>query len=408
MSRKNQPELDLGLDPIPEPAVPAKPLDLSIKAVSADVLSPAQIEFNKRLKSLERARAAHENKRRSLDKDLATCRDVLMPMVEDLNRVNYQVLLSMQERARKLKLSKRRREALDDLIMEKIDELYCDPAGLSDEEIDKLAALARNVVGPVAEDQEPTADEKEMIREEFDQLRALLEEAARMQGVELDLDGLDPHGDPDEFLEEMERRLAAASGGFHDDATGTPPSRKRKRKPTKAALEKERLKQEVEDAKKRDFKSLYKQLAKVLHPDLETDPELKSHKESWMKRLTAAHADGDLREMLAIEMEWLGEESGNLAKATDEKLRIYAMVLKEQLAELKQRTLYLFREPQYTPLQRFFQGFDDRLRAPAIRRELQSETENLRRLLATLEKGGVAARKLINESADRHANSYGF
>ncbi len=56
--------------------------------------------------------------------------------------------------------------------------------------------------------------------------------------------------------------------------------------------------------KKRNLKSLYKQLAKVLHPDLETDPESKLQKEEWMKRLTSAHALGDLRELLSIEFEW--------------------------------------------------------------------------------------------------------
>lgn len=78
---------------------------------------------------------------------------------------------------------------------------------------------------------------------------------------------------------------------------------------TKAALERERLRQETEEAKARDFKSLYKQLAKVLRPDLETDPVLKAHKEVSMKRSTTARANGDLRDMLAIEMEWLGEKS---------------------------------------------------------------------------------------------------
>lgn len=48
-----------------------------------------------------------------------------------------------------------------------------------------------------------------------------------------------------------------------------------------------------------------------------------------MKRLTAAHAAGDLRVLLCIEMEWRGEESSNLASATDAKLKVYYFVLKE-------------------------------------------------------------------------------
>jgi len=43
MSHKNQPELDLGLDPLPEPTSPdpTPKLDLAIKAKSCKNLSPA-------------------------------------------------------------------------------------------------------------------------------------------------------------------------------------------------------------------------------------------------------------------------------------------------------------------------------------------------------------------------------
>ena len=405
MSRKNQTELDLGLEPLPEGAAPTN-LDLSIKAAPSAALSQAQIEFNKRLKALERAQATHDRKRRRLESDLTTCRDVLMPLVEDFNRARYQLVIDTIESARKFKLSKRRREALDDLMGDQVEELLVDPAGLSEEEIAALEALSKEFLGPEPEDEEPTPEEQEMVREEFEALREMLESAAQQSGVELDLDGLDPNGDPDQFLEEMEKRLANAGESFRDAAMGSAPKPKRKR--TKAALERERLKQETEEAKKRDFKSLYKQLAKVLHPDLETDPELRSHKEAWMKRLTTARADGDLREMLAIEMEWLGEETGNLVKATDEKLRTYSMVLKEQLAELKERTRALSHQPEFSSLHRFISPHDDSLRTRVYQTKLTGDLAQQREMIAVLKEGGTASRKMINQWADHHANAYGF
>ena len=402
MSREPQPELDLGLDPVP---IENPKIDLSIRPAGATPLSPAQVEFNKRLKALEKARTAHENKRKRLDKDLATCREVLMPLVEKLNRVQHQLLLGTVERSRKLKLSRRRREALDDLMLCKADELLGDPTGLGEEERREVEALIDEL-----DPERPEGDEleKELVREEFEELRELLESVAAEAGVELDLSGLDPNGDPEEFEREFEERLAAANPGLRDAALGggPRPKTKCKRKPTKAALERERLKQEAEEAKKRDFKTLYKQLAKVLHPDLETDPELKAHKHAWMQRLTTAQAAGDLREMLAIEIEWLGEESGNLAQAADDKLKVYAMVLKEQAAELRERTRFLFREPEYGPLHRFIAPFSDRFVPSRIRADLLDEIERHEAMLDILNRGATPARRMLNDWADHHADSF--
>jgi len=388
---------------LPTTAAPAQ-LDLSIKPPTAKALGPAQAEFNKRLKDLEKARAAYDRKCRRFEKDLATCREDLMPLVEELNRERHKLVVTIAAIMPGLKLTHRRRDALEALIMERIEQLFADPAGLSEEEIEAIDAIAMEIEGPELHDEELTPAEQE----EFEEIKRIFEAAAASAGVKLDLEGLDPNSDPDEFMEEMERRLAAAGSDFHDAAMGRAPQHERKRKPTKAALERERLKREMEEAKKRDFKSLYKQLAKILHPDLEPDPTLKSHKEAWMKRLTAAHADGDLREMLAIEMEWLGEESGNLASASDEKLRAYSMVLKEQLAELKERTRFLSYQPEYATLHRFFRIFGEQLQPSQIRTKFSGEIRNNREMTAILSKGGTAARNLIFESADMYGRGFSF
>jgi hypothetical protein len=365
------------------------------------------VEFNKRLKALEKARAHLDRKRARLDQDLVSCREVLMPLVEKRNHFEYQLIHAVHETRKKLKLSKRRNEALDDLIALKIESILDDPAGLSEDEIAALDALLEAIAPPESEEEDPDEYEQEAIREEFDLMRGMLEEFARRAGVKLDLDGLDPNMDPAEFEEEMQRRFAMAGEDFQRSANdeGGPP--KRKRKPTKAALERERLRVETEEAKKRDFKSLYKQLAKVLHPDLETDPTLKQHKEEWMKRLTAANASGDLHSMLAIEMEWLGEESVNLTKATDEKLRVYSMVLKEQIDELKEQSHTLIMEPEYSPLHRFI-GYGNSTDIVFIQMKLQDQILGLSEMLAALHKGGAAARDVINRTADHHARSFGF
>ncbi|MCB1133156.1 MAG: hypothetical protein KDN05_18690, partial [Verrucomicrobiae bacterium] len=56
-----------------------KPQGLTISANAGKALSPAQVEFNKRMKALENARAAHERERARLDNDLRVCHSQFMP-----------------------------------------------------------------------------------------------------------------------------------------------------------------------------------------------------------------------------------------------------------------------------------------------------------------------------------------
>lgn len=362
-------------------------------------LSRAQTDFNKLLKRLESARAKLAATRARLDTYLSEAITGLMPLIETENRANLDVLRATLDAAATLKLTRRRRQWLDDLCSGKAHDLVQDSVGLTAREVAELEELIEQL---------GTCEEVRMMDEEarveFEITRAMMENAARQAGVNLDLGGLDPSGDPIEFERLLEERLAAARLAFDPDQMPAPqPGR---RKPTKAQLAKEQQRQEADAVKKRDLKTLFKQLAKVLHPDLETDPVAKLHKDAWMKRLTTAYAAGDLHDMLQIEMEWLGEEEGNLAKAGDDKLKIYCMVLKEQIADLKDQTQSLFLEPQYGPLRRFTDPHTGEL-APArlVRESLTRMIAGLHEMLEILATDTPARRKLIHQMADDHARS---
>lgn len=390
-----KPELDLGIDAAP---VVVLKDDLIFKSGGSATLSPAQVEFNKLMKRLENARARHDQEQARLDRILATCIRELMPLIDDLHRLNFELVVHGHATLQTMKLTARRREWFGDLLSGKAGDLLTDSTGLVTEQLETLEKIVGEL-GPCRLDQEA----KEAEANEFDFLRSMLEESARKAGVDLDLGDLDIHGDPAEFERQLHDRLAAAAGAFEQKPSA---GKTRKRKRSKAHLERERKQREIDEAKQRDLKSLYKQLAKALHPDLETDPTLKSHKEDWMKRLTNAYAAGDLRELLRIEMEWLGEESSNLASAGDEKLKVYCMILKEQIAELKDQTEALVDQPQYVPLRRFMDGFTGYMpETVVIKLELRDELERHQSMLQLLKQGDGETRKMINEWADSHARA---
>jgi hypothetical protein len=131
-----------------------------------------------------------------------------------------------------LKLTARRRMAFEDLLISKVAGLMEDPIGLGDEDVSKLEALY-DALDP---DEHPDDDDEfdGQVKAEFEAMRDMLEGAARHAGIELDLSGLDPTMDPEEFEQHVAERLEAAA-----ESADSGKQTRRKRKPSKAALERE-------------------------------------------------------------------------------------------------------------------------------------------------------------------------
>ena len=360
---------------------------LVLKPAAGAVLSPAQAEFNRLMAQLESARVKFERERVRLDRIMDALTHQLMPLIEETHRLDFELILHLQNALSTYKLNKRRRESLEDLLRERARDLVADSCGLAPAQLETLQKLIEEI------DPDWIDRESEEMGESFDNLRAMMEETARQAGIEIDLSDIHLGQNPEEGMRKLQERLAAAAAA----------ARSRSRKPTKSQLERERKQQAVAEAKQRDLKTLYKQLAKVLHPDLETNPDLRANKEEWMKRLTSAYAAGDLRELLRIELEWLGEESSNLAAAGDEKLKVYSLILKEQIDEVKSRTFTLMNEPQYSSLRRISNGFSRQIpRTDLLKRGLVDKVRDNQELLKSLQKGDAVARKILNQWADVH------
>ena len=361
---------------------------LVLKPAAGAVLSPAQAEFNRLMAQLESARVKFERERVRLDRIMDALTHQLMPLIEETHRLDFELILHLQNALSTYKLNKRRRESLEDLLRERARDLVVDTCGLAPAQLEALQKLMEEI------DPGWIDSESEEMGEGFDYLRAMMEETAREAGLEVDLSDIDLRQNPEEGMRKLHERLAAAKA-----AAARPLSRKQ----TKSQIERERKQRAVEEAKQRDLKTIYKQLAKVLHPDLETNPDLRANKEEWMKRLTSAHAAGDLRELLRIEMEWLGEEASNLAAAGDEKLKVYSLILKEQIDDVKSRTFTLKDEPQYSSLRRIMDDFSRHIpRTDLLKQSLAAKVRDNQELLNSLQKGDAGARKTLYQLVDTH------
>ena len=105
-----------------------------------------------------------------------------------------------------------------------------------------------------------------------------------------------------------------------------------------------------ESIKAKSIRSIYITLAKVMHPDKETDESLKAEKEEVMKKVTAAYEQKDLPALLKLEIEWVHKTSDHLEKLTDDKLKIYISALRQQVSELESERNSLHLNPRYAAI----------------------------------------------------------
>ena len=120
-----------------------------------------------------------------------------------------------------------------------------------------------------------------------------------------------------------------------------------KKNKTAAQQKKESIAKEKEAIKQKSISSIYKQLAKIFHPDLERDEDKKVEKEALMQQLTQAYQQKDLHTLLRLELGWIHKEEDNIQKMTDDKLDIYNEILKEQIEELKMEEMGIESHPKY-------------------------------------------------------------
>lgn len=329
--------------------LPEQPTPVSLRIAKSGTapLSKAQRAFNRLLARIERLRAEIAAKGVRLDEDLAFYGATLHPLNQASvsNRKELVRLLGpLWKGGIKPALGKRQKETLAEILTFQLNAIAVAEGGLFDEDLKGIYAL---VAG------QDFADFEE---DQFSDFREEMEDLFDEAGMDVDLSELRRDAPPEEFLRkmaELEAKLREAEEGVRQrEQVDGPPAKKGKRQ--LAQEERERL---LAEARARNIGTVYKQLARALHPDLEPDPVLRLNKETLMKELTVAYKQGDLYTLLKLELEWLQREEGDVARLSEEKLSVYNEVLKEQCETLEEEYRMLPMQPRYQPLHQYAGGF---------------------------------------------------
>src|SRR4030067_1111704 len=302
---------------------------LIIGKQTAKTLSKSQQIFNRLSQKIENLQDELQSKTKILDECLMFYGNVIHPLEQEMLILQKEVTKLLYKFYMNNKfvignLGNKKRQILKDIISVQLDNILCGDKNEPDEEIKHIY---QNIFGVSYE---------AVAKEGFSEIINEMESMFSNMGLDVDLSDIDiKSGEEDIFRKIKEIEEKAKRHLENKQAT------QGVKKKTKKQLAKELQEQQIEEARNRNISSIYKQLAKVLHPDLEQDTAIKIEKESLMKQLTAAYEAHDLHMLLHLEIQWIHKENSHLETLSENKLEIYIQLLKEQIKELEEECYML-------------------------------------------------------------------
>ncbi len=365
---------------------PKKSLIISSKAKQP--LTPQQQSFNRLVKKIEKLKSDLERISVDLNQKLDYYAKHIHPREQEMVACRTEVVkLVFSFYNKKGLLSNAEKKILKDFFAVQLNQIL-DFDGEPDDTLKKIF----KTVNSVGFD-EATEQDFELMK---DEMQGMFES----EGINVDFKDFNK----DMTSEELIAKLSSLGEEFLKQEQANA-SKTKARKKTAKQIEKERKDAELEEARNKNISSVYKQLAKALHPDLEQDEVAKLEKEALMKRLTTAYNSGDLYSMLNLELEWIHKEEESLAEISKEKLAIYNQALKEQVYELEQQKFALIQHPRYHPLRRYsFMSLKNiNVNLPAEKRKLEETVSSIQESIAVLKgKNAMNEIKIIIQEFRNH------
>lgn len=297
--------------------------------------NPIEATFQRLQKKIRRLQKQLGECFKELDEGLDFYKDRIWPAERELVQALQEFILHFYSYLKKTQnFSKKERVILKQIILNKIDDLFAIiPPGEADE---KIRLIFKELEGVSCE---------EVMADEFDRVKREISESFSEHGIELDLSQINSMEEESVIIQKMAEALCNAAENSERLFKPEPKSKKQ--------LEKERKAKELEELQQKGLGSIYKQLVKVFHPDLEQDLELKAEKEELMKNLTVAYERRDLYTLLALQVKWMNRMEGGRHSNPDEQLKIYNSILKDQIKELESRIETAYLDPKYFPIHQY-------------------------------------------------------
>ncbi len=333
----------------------AKSKGLVIAKSGKKKLTKTQEAFNKLTQKIERLQKEIEKKQLQFDVALKMYGTDVYPSKQMETQQRREMIIVLMGHYSSKKLAKADQQNLKHIIREHLQIYLVNLDAEVDAEIKKIFNLLEGSDYDKQLEQEKEAVRKRMVAD----LKKM-----KVDVKEVDINNLEA---VQKKYYETQQRL------FEEQVEKEQNNHQQKSEKKKSAKqqEAERIEQEVNEIKQKNIGTIYKQLAKLFHPDLEQDAERKLEKEILMKDLTAAYEAKNLHALLSLELKWIHKENEHLENLTEEKLSVYLQILKEQAQELEFEKNEIYEHPKYQVLFRVFGWSIQRYPVKTVQKHLQ-------------------------------------
>jgi len=296
-------------------------------------LTRAQETFRSLLAMLESLRESVDSEEAKLDATLSFYATEIVPKIARQTALQKELVRSIAPCFNRT-FFQRKQERLEikELIREFLNEIAKAEKGLTDADLREIYDTVHRV-GYAEHEQKTLASVKEALAKMFAEA-----------GLEADFSELESATSEADFMakaEELSARVRKMKEAEMEEAHC--------RDSGHHSAENEDLRA-AEALRKKSIATIYKQLARVLHPDLERDIERQKQKMELMQELTVAFRQNDLHTLLRLEMQWIEKEGGDIEHLTEEKLGVYNEFLARQVDGLEKRLRDQILHERYRPI----------------------------------------------------------
>jgi len=304
---------------------------LTIRQTAGRPLSQQERAFNRAVAKVQTLRGRLDQEKRRLDEALVLHAAEVRPRADRVAELRTAFLRSLAVFLDDRRLKPAQKKTLRILLSEQLDEVL---HHIRAPEAD-LEALFERLHG---------IDYAEAVQDQLKEAQSKI--AAMFEGLGVDVDV------PELRRDMSDDDLAAAMSQMADQVrrAADKPSEAPSRRKTKKVLREEERARQVEQLRKDNIGAVYKRLARVVHPDLESDPAVREEKSRVMQDVTAAYARGDLHALLRLELEWIDSAGSEALQQSADKLVAYTALLKEQADALEEECQQLCYHPRYAAL----------------------------------------------------------
>lgn len=287
-----------------------KTLNIATKQDQA-LLSKGQKAFNKLIQQIEKKREQLFSWETAIPPYQKQYVEELLPLIDRTGELQCKMVQTLDQAMTQKGLTKTERRILSDLITNLAGQL------LAERDDAELKAIYNRHSGSDYDDEEAA---------NRDGMMSMLED---LLGVELD-DDLDLNSPEDMLKVHAQMQEKQAQHAADREA------RDAKKKKSARQIAKETQQQAEEQQVSLSIREVYRKLASALHPDRETDPQERERKNALMQRANQAYARKNLLELLELQLEIEHINQNALNNISEDRLKHYNKILKEQLFELDQ------------------------------------------------------------------------